>query len=82
MKKLFLIIFSFFLLANPTLALIEVDITRGNLEPLPVAVSPFYIESGSQDVKQGDKIIKNIGEEISKVIETNFKRSGTLNSVN
>ena len=27
----------------------------------------------------GDKIIKNVGEEISKVIEINFKRSGLFN---
>ena len=60
-------------------ALIEVDITRGNLDPLPIAVSPLYVEPGSVDIKQGDKIIKNIGEEISKVIEVNFKRSGLFN---
>jgi len=38
-KKLLLFIFYFFLFANPTSALIEVDITRGNLEPLPIASS-------------------------------------------
>ena len=79
MKKLFLVIFYFFLLSRPAIALIEVDITRGNLDPLPIAVSPLYIESGSVDIKQGEKIIKNIGEEISKIIETNFKRSGLFN---
>ena len=79
MKKLLLFIFYFFLFANPTSAFIEVDITRGNLEPLPIAISPLYVESGSKDIKQGDKIIKNIGEEISKVIEANFKRSGLFN---
>ena len=57
MKKLLLVIFYFFLFANPTFALIEIDITRGNLDPLPIAVSPLYIESGSVDIKQGDKII-------------------------
>ena len=79
MKKLLLFIFYFFLFVNPTSALIEVDITRGNLEPLPIAVSPLYTVPGSKDIKQGDKIIKNIGEEISKVIEVNFKRSGLFN---
>ena len=49
-------------MTNPTYALVEVDITRGNLEPLPIAVSPLYIEPGSIDVKQGDKLIKNVGE--------------------
>ena len=79
MKKLFLTIIYFFLLNNSAFALIEVDITRGNLDPLPIAVSPLYVEPGSQDIKQGDKIIKNIGEEIAKVIEINFKRSGLFN---
>ena len=79
MKKLILVIFYFFLFNGSAVALVEVDITRGNLEPLPIAISPLYIEPGSKDIKQGDKIIKNIGEEISKVIEVNFKRSGLFN---
>ena len=79
MKKLLLFIFYFFLFAHPTFALIEIDITRGNLEPLPIAISPFYVEPDSKDIKQGGKIIKNIGEEISRVIELNFKRSGLFN---
>ena len=79
MKKLILVIFYVFIFNGPTFALVEVDITRGNLNPLPIAVSPLYIEPGSKDVKLGDKIIKNIGEEISKVIEINFRRSGLFN---
>jgi len=79
MKKVFLIIFYLVILNNSALALVEVDITRGNLDPLPIAISPLYVEPGSKDIKQGDKIIKNIGEEISKVIEVNFRRSGLFN---
>ena len=79
MKKLFLTIIYFFLLNNSAFALIEVDITRGNLDPLPIAVSPLYVEPGSKEIKRGNKSIKNIGEEISKVIEVNFKRSGLFN---
>ena len=79
MKKLVLVIFYIFLFNSSSVALIEVDITRGNLDPLPIAVSPLYIEPGSKDVKQGNKIIKNVGEEISKIIEVNFKRSGLFN---
>ena len=79
MKKLILVILYVFIFNSPAIALIEVDITRGNLNPLPIAVSPLYVESGSKDIKQGDKIIKNIGEEISKVIEVNFRRSGLFN---
>ena len=45
MKKLILIISCLFIFNNPVVALVEVDITRGNLDPLPIAVSPIYIES-------------------------------------
>ena len=31
-------------------ALIEVDITRGNLNPLPVAVSPLSIDESSKKI--------------------------------
>ena len=78
MKKLFLTIFCLFIFNVKAIALVEIDITRGNLDPLPIAVSPLYVTPGSLDIKQGDKIIKNVGEEISKVIELNFRRSGDL----
>ena len=58
MKKLILAVFCTFIFSNSSIALIEVDITRGNLDPLPVAVSPLYNEPGSKDIKQDQKIIK------------------------
>ena len=79
MKKLILSIVYLFIFNISAHAVVEVDITRGNLDPLPIAVSPLYVEPGSKDVKQNDKIIKNIGEEISQLIEINFKRSGLFN---
>jgi len=81
MKKIILFTLCFYLsiFSNSSIALVEVDITRGNLDPLPIAVSPLYIEPDSKEIKQNGKIIKNIGEEISKVIEVNFRRSGLFN---
>ena len=79
MKKIILAIFYLFVINSSAIALVEVDITRGNLDPLPIAVSPLHVVSGSKDIKQNGKIIKNVGEEISKVIEVNFKRSGLFN---
>jgi len=79
MKKLILIIFYLLLFNSKSIALVEVDITRGNLNPLPIAVSPLYVEPGSKDIKLGNETIKNVGEEISKVIEKNFRRSGLFN---
>ena len=81
MKKLILAIFYVFIFNSSAIALVEVDITRGNLEPLPIAVSPLYIEPGSKDIKVNDKIIKNVGEKISEVIEVNFRRSGLFNTL-
>ena len=40
--RIFFILLLFSL--NQAKALIEVDITRGNLNPLPVAVSPLFSE--------------------------------------
>ena len=61
MKKVLTILFFLFFYINSALALVEVDITRGNLDPLPIAVSPLHVESGSEDIKKDDKIIKNVG---------------------
>ena len=81
MKKLILAIFYVFIFNSSAIALVEVDITRGNLEPLPIAVSPLYIEPGSKDIKVNDKVIKNVGDKISEVIEVNFRRSGLFNTL-
>ncbi len=77
MKKYFVLLL--FIIPFKALALIEVDITRGNLNPLPIAVSPLSID---KDSKQGfEKILKknNIGSEISIVIENNLRISGLFN---
>ena len=52
MKKIFLFIIFLFTLNNSAVALVEVDITRGNLDPLPIAVSPLYVEPGSKDINK------------------------------
>ena len=78
MKKIFVLFFIWIFQTN-ALALIEVDITRGNLNPLPIAVSPLSIDNESK--KSFEKILdkKDIGSEISKVIENNLKTSGLFN---
>ena len=60
-------------------ALIEVDITRGNLSPLPLAVSPLSIDDKSR--KSFEKILseKNVGSEISVIVEKNLRTSGLFN---
>ena len=56
MKKIILVILCLFTFNSSAIALVEVDITRGNLNPLPIAVSPLYVEPGSKDIKQNDKL--------------------------
>ncbi len=80
MKKLyFLILGLFFIFPTKSFSLIEVDITRGNLNPLPVAVSSlFSSEQTYSDLKKELKI-NDLGLEISKVIENNLRQSGLFN---
>jgi TolB protein len=77
MKNFILIILLNFILINKSYALIEVDITRGNLDPLPIAVSPLHVDVKSQDYE--DIKIKELGENISTIIEKNFKGTGLFN---
>ena len=70
------------LLPIKAFALIEVDITRGNLSPLPIAVSPLSIDEKSKE--SFNKILKNkdMGLEISIVVENNLKQTGLFNPLN
>ena len=78
MKKINILILLFLIPFN-AFALIEVDITRGNLSPLPVAVSPLSIDKESKE--NFEKLLKkkDIGSEISKVVENNLKETGLFN---
>jgi len=60
-------------------ALIEVDITRGNLSPLPVAVSPLSPDKKS--ITEFEKIlnVNDLGSEISIIVENNLRQTGLFN---
>ena len=60
-------------------ALIEVDITRGNLNPLPIAVSP--LSSNEVTNSKFEKILeeKDIGSKISIIVESNLRQTGLFN---
>ena len=70
------------LLPIKAFALIEVDITRGNLNPLPVAISPLAIDKDSKDNFKKILKKKDLGSEISKIVENNLKQSGLFNPLN
>ena len=76
-KKITLIFLIFF--PFNSYGLIKVDITRGNLDPLPLAVSPLAIDNDSKN--KFEKILnkKDIGAEISIIVENNLKTSGLFN---
>ena len=77
MKKIIAgLIFNIFFTIE-TFALIEIDITRGNLDPLPIAISPLHVDIKSENF-DGIKI-KDLGEDISKIIEDNFRATGLFN---
>ena len=80
MKKIFYIFIILFFKFNVSHSLIEVDITRGNLDPLPIAVSPLYVDTQSENYS--DIKVKELGELISSVIEKNFKSTGLFNPLN
>ena len=77
MKKILIITFLFFLKTNISYGLITIDITRGNLNPLPIAVSPLHVDPQSEKIE--DFKIKELGEKVSAIIEKNFKSTGLFN---
>ena len=77
MKKIIISLLIYFSFINHSNALIKVDITRGNLDPLPIAVSPLHVESKSENL--GNLDVKKLGVNISSIIEKNFKSTGLFN---
>ena len=82
MKKYFIAIFLLLVFPIKAYALIEVDITRGNLNPLPLAVSPLSIDDKSRKSFENILKKKNIGSEISIIVENNLRTSGLFNPLN
>ncbi len=80
MKSIYILIL-LFLIPIKAFALIEVDITRGNLSPLPIAVSPL---STDKESKKNFEVLlkkKDIGSAISSVVENNLKQTGLFNTL-
>ena len=79
MFNLRIVLFCLLLASNKTYALIEVDITRGNLNPLPIAVSPLFSDDDSSKKLKTKIKVEELGTEISIVVENNLKRTGLFN---
>tara|TARA_B100001250_G_scaffold115898_1_gene98274 strand:+ start:1065 stop:2417 length:1353 start_codon:yes stop_codon:yes gene_type:complete len=81
--KLFTIFFFIFIFKNEySHSIIEIDITRGNLNPLPIAVSPLSQDKDSKKELEKKLKLDDLGAEISKVIENNLNQSGLFNPLN
>ena len=80
MIKIFYIFIILFFKLSVAHSLIEVDITRGNLDPLPIAVSPLHVDIESENYE--DLKVKELGDLVSSVIEKNFKSTGLFNPLN
>jgi hypothetical protein len=65
-------------LATPAAAVLRVDITRGNVDPLPIAVPDF---AGKAAELTQDGSTEEIGRNIAAVITNNLARSGLFRPV-
>ncbi len=84
MKNKIRFLFVIFLILFPfkSSALVEIDITRGNLSPLPMAVSPLFSDEDDRKNLEKELDISDLGTEISKVVENNLKKTGLFNTLN
>jgi len=73
-KFFFISILIILLIPIKSFGLIEIDITRGNLSPLPMAVSPLSIDENSKSNFKKILKKKNLGAAISEVVENNLKK--------
>ncbi len=80
-KILLLFVFCFILKPGKSYSLVEIDITRGNLDPLPISVSPFFADEISKEKIKKNLNIDNLGLEISKVIENNLRKTGLFDTL-
>ena len=69
MQRTILILLIIFISTKLAHSQVEIDITRGNIDPLPIAISVF--NSTDFDAKN-----ENTGKKISDVISNNLARSG------
>ena len=80
-KLYFIFIFIFLLKPGVSYSLVEIDITRGNLDPLPISVSPIFMDKNSIEKIKKNLNIENLGLEISKVIENNLSKTGLFDTL-
>ncbi len=73
MKNFILILTALLVLPATAYAQLRVDVTRGSVEPLPVAIAPFYPERPE---------FAQLGRDIPEIITSNLKSSGLFAPIN
>ncbi len=74
-NKALRIFFFLIVISTNAFALIEIDITEGNREPLPIAITNFFYDDNSS------KNLDKVSIDISKVISADLERSGLFRSI-
>jgi len=82
-KSLVIAVFALLFMAGlgltPAKAALEIDITQGNVEPLPIAIPNFFGVRDAATSQYGDT--GRIGANIAKVISANLERSGLFEPI-
>ena len=74
-NKALRVFFFLIVISTNAFALIEIDITEGNREPLPIAITNFFYDDNSS------KNLDKVSIDISKVISADLERSGLFRSI-
>ena len=74
-KVLILILYILFLIPVNAFALIEIDITEGNREPLPIAINEFFYDESTE------ALLGDMSKNIRDVISNDLERSGLFESI-
>ncbi len=74
-KKLLLTLSIYFFLISNSWTMIEIDITEGNREPLPLAITEFFFKAEDKDV------LAEISINMRNVMSADLERSGLFKSI-
>jgi TolB protein len=81
LKSLFLVLCGLIALVGltrPAWAVLEVDITQGNVNPLPIAIPDFH---AGQNAPAGQVDVAKVGADMAGVINANLERSGLFRPI-
>ena len=74
-KKLSSILGFFLFLTSSSWSMIEIDITEGNREPLPIAITEFFYDESVQE------LLEEVSSNMRTVISADLERSGLFKSI-